>query len=284
MSNDNSRSKFHAVNAAFFALILAGGAEAAQVQSALTANQVGKSVKQLMATTATTNIVLPTGAAKPAAMGNVVAGLHLGTNTDIFAVGTKSGFSINTSEFWVRYTLDPSSHEYHRYRIWMDESSSESTSPVSGPLWLSFNLTTQSLNMYTEKLSGDLLEYGDTGNFSIHPAQDTTSTLKFGTWGDPDYQILPGTNANLSPGACIECAFSWTLNLSFLQLSWNGSGYDLRTSAQGFDQIYTFSSEFSPHDNVDRYYANIAPVPVPGALWLFGSSLLGLATLRRRTA
>lgn len=257
--------------------------QAAQVQSALPTNQIGVSVKQLLGTTLTTNIALPAAGDKPAGMGNAVAGIHLGTNTDIYAVGVRSGNTVYASEFWVRYSLDASSNEYHQSLRW-DEPPWEYAGPVSGALWLSFNLNTQQLNMYTDKVVGNLLQIGKSAEFDIHPGTGTTSTLRAGVSGDPDYVIAPYTNSSMQWAACIECDFTYTLNLAFLQLYWTGSAYDLRTSAQGFDQVFTLESyfDFGLEESTDRYYGNIAPVPVPAAAWLFGSGLLGLVTKRRR--
>jgi hypothetical protein len=284
MNNHKNKRPLHAVTTTLLglglSLAMAGGAQATQVQSALPDYMTGMNVADLLWFYSDTAV--PASTHRPAAMGTATAGAHLGTNTDIFAVG--SDFERPT-EFWIRYTLDATSQEYHRYINWEDMfgPSYESTSSVNGELWVSFNTETQALAMHTEKLeAGNLLEYSDTVNISLFPEQGTIDTLRSGSNGEPEYGYLPGTNATMLYGACIECKFQWTLNLAFLQLSWNGSGYDLLTSAQGFDQIYAFSSEFAPNDDVDRYRANIAPVPVPGALWLFGSSVAGLAAMRRR--
>lgn len=282
MKTHKNKSPFRAAKAMMLGLTLAGGAEAAQVESALPDYFVGVSVADLLGPFGISDVAAPSGAARPAGMGNAIAGVHLGTNTDIFAVGNTDDFG-RASQFWVRYTLDSTSSEYHSYTSWENPGNPhEYRGPVSGSLWLSFDLGSQSLRMHTDKLSGELFKYSDIADISIDPGVGTISTLFAGGTGHPDYQYLPGTNAYFLPGNCIECQFEWTLNLAFLQLSWNGSGYDLLTSAQGFDQIYTASSRFSFNDVVDEYQANIAPVPVPGALWLFGSSLAGLVAVNRR--
>jgi hypothetical protein len=55
------------------------------------------------------------------------------------------------------------------------------------------------------------------------------------------------------------------------------STVDLPTTLLGVKDIVLASGTF--YDNI-----NVAAVPVPGAIWLFGSALAGLAGLRRRKA
>ena len=54
--------------------------------------------------------------------------------------------------------------------------------------------------------------------------------------------------------------------------------FTLVTNAQGQAMGFTFNA------NGDLSYAAAAPVPVPGAVWLMGSAIAGLAGLRRRKA
>lgn len=286
MTDNMNKRTFHAVNTLLLGLMLASGAEATQVQSSLAPSKIGITVNQLLNSTFATNIALPASGSKPAGMGNVVAGVHLGTNTDIFAVGTTSGFNVNATEFWVRYTLDSTSYEYSKRPDWENggNDTTQTTLPVSGALWLSYNSTTGLLKGYEDKLTaGSVFGYAYQPEFAPYGNQGRLQTLSSRYSGDPDYTVLPGTNSAPAWGmACVECGFQWTLNLAFLALDWNGSRYDLRTSAQGFDQVFAFSSEWPSQRLADRSAANIAPVPVPGALWLFGSSLAGLVAIRRR--
>jgi len=268
-----------------FGLLLSVDAEAAQVQSALGANKIGISTQQLLSSTLSTNITLPTSGNKPTTMGTVVAGIHLGTNTDLFAVGTKSGSSVNASEFWVRYTLDASSNEFHQYQSSEYDPVQTSSSPISGSLWLSFNTTTQTFKAYSEQLSKpNLFESGS--QFLPYDNQAAISAL-FNA--GPGFSGLPypgpyaGTNSSINLlSFCIECDHESSLNLAFLELRWNGTGYGLFTSAQGFDQVFLSTDTFSPYAEINSYALNIAPVPLPGAIWLFSSGLLGLVATRRR--
>jgi hypothetical protein len=268
-------------------LLLAGGAEAAPVQSSLTPNQVGITAKQLMSTSFTTNVALPSGAAKPTTMGNVVAGVHLGTNTDIFAVGTKSGFSINASEFWVRYTLDASSNATLTSLPCCEYEPQTTIQPITGSLWISFNQTTQVLSAYTSQLSS-FTPFAYTGTSTLQRFDNPAvfNTLYSGGTGHPEYFSLPGSNANLYylTNPCIECNFETSLNLSFVELRKVGSRYELFTSAQGFNQVFVGEEACSICNWSQTTALNIAPVPVPGALWLFGSGLAGIATVQRRRA
>ena len=50
------------------------------------------------------------------------------------------------------------------------------------------------------------------------------------------------------------------------------------------DIIWTTSTEPSPDIGGWFYQANIPPVPVPAAVWLFGSGLIGLIGFARRKA
>lgn len=60
-----------------------------------------------------------------------------------------------------------------------------------------------------------------------------------------------------------------------------GTGYDLAES--GFDWIryIRVESNGTSYTEVDGF-ADVAPVPIPGAVWLLGSGLLGLVGIRRR--
>ncbi|MDH5472808.1 MAG: hypothetical protein OEY87_01595 [Gammaproteobacteria bacterium] len=64
-------------------------------------------------------------------------------------------------------------------------------------------------------------------------------------------------------------------------------GYFYET--QGTDSSYTVAPEYTDDNSYDMYtasllvrYIDVAPVPVPAAVWLFGSGLVGLIGIARR--
>lgn len=266
-------------------IIFSLNAEAALVQSALAPSTIGISAQQLLNSAANPLFSAPDSGNRPAAMNtpgsHFYFGVHLGTNTDIFAD------IVNPTTFWVRYTLDPSSNTYKSYTPSFGGLPDVYNTPVTGALWLSFNTVAQNFNAYTEQLSQpDLFNYNSNpiANFSVDNNHSTLNTLIDGRTGEPTYQRLPGANANLLSLnlGCVECSVLTQLNLSFLELRWNGTGYGLYTSANGFDQILTSADSYQ--DYTHSYTLNIAPVPIPAAAWLFGSGLAGIAAARRRQA
>jgi hypothetical protein len=266
-----------------FAVLLGlNSANATIVQSALAPNKIGISVDQLMATTAG-NVALPTAGNRPAEMANASKGIHLGTNTDLFRIG------FLTDEYWVRYTLDTTSQNLHTYTSWDENGEvqiSEST-PLTGHLWLSLDLANQQFAMHDDLLSQSIFYddgYNNEGMFSPIANKGDLRALKGDGSGYPDYYSSPNSNTYFGvSGACIECDHNATLNLAFLELSWNGTGYDLFTTSQGFDQVFTNTGRGFGYDN-EQYstFLNIAPVPIPAAAWLMSSALIGLIGISRR--
>lgn len=261
-------------------------ANATIVQSALAPNKIGISVEQLMATTAG-NVALPTTGNRPAAMANASKGINLGTNTDIFAIGTP----LNYSEFWVRYTLDSSSSKNNSYILWDDDSyeyTVTENSSITGDLWLKFDINNQQFAAFDEQLMGtDIWYYENTSGtgFSPRTNQGNLNSLKGGSTGYPDYAGIAGSNAYMYElsGGCLECWYVTQLNLAFLELGWDGTKYNLFTSSEGFAQI--FKNDTNGYGYTGELYSttlNIAPVPVPAAAWLMGSGLIGLIGVARR--
>ena len=97
----------------------------------------------------------------------------------------------------------------------------------------------------------------------------------YGIFGNSGAQIAGGTAGPFS-------------NAQSLFAYWSGTEYEIPTSAWVFftydgiqsvsgknNQVYTFAWAVSP--------GQVAAVPVPGAVWLFGSGLIGLLGLKRCT-
>jgi hypothetical protein len=94
-----------------------------------------------------------------------------------------------------------------------------------------------------------------------------------------------------------------TLEISALEVFWNGSIFEqgprpdntgsfmLATGTYNLDTKFysiTWDSQIKngPFNGVHGFWhlegTHVAPVPVPAAVWLFGSGLIGLAGLTRR--
>jgi len=195
--------------------------------------------------------------------------VNLGTNTDLYLDPWAPWQS------WVSYTLDASSSATHTYD-WYPHSG---TNAITGVLWLSFNTQSQIFKIYANKM-GNLS--GSDSTFLPFRNQQSINMLKDGYTPYPDYYTDPEANASIGIPIlpCLECSYSARLNLSFLQLSWVGDGYDLLASSQGFDQVLILDE--SSQGVSSNYSFNIAPVPLPNAAWLISSAMLCLFAKTRR--
>lgn len=213
---------------------------------------------------------------RPYGMAAPSRAIHLGTNTDIFSVGTPT----NTSEYWIRYTLDPSSYRSETNRPWNADSQSFADSysttrtPITGELWFSYRNSVLSLK--TSRLH-DAWVGGAWNSISTTSFMNPTQTLadKFvfsqfacdhtGSGGDP-------YNGGLG------CEWNSEVNLSFLQLK-NG---ELYASNKGFDMVFFEHAKEGETVNHQLNIAYAAPVPLPATLLLLCSGLIGAAGFSQR--
>ncbi len=112
----------------------------------------------------------------------------------------------------------------------------------------------------------------------------------------------PAPTANIDMSTCVNNACSMTADLSAWEVYWNGSVfqqgprpvnsgpfgvatgvYNLASKSYSLDWVSQIKG--GPFGGVTGYWhieGKVSPVPVPAALWLFGSGLLGLAAAARR--
>jgi hypothetical protein len=278
MKNSPARSLLFL--AIFFAL---NSANATLVQSALSPDKIGISVYQLMATT-TGNVALPTTNQLPSGINSqLTKGINLGTNTDLFTTAD--------NKYWLRYSIDSSSvrstHNPYEYDYEYGGYPELSRESITGYLWLGIGAVSWPPNtdvfMDFGKLSTPLFQVQSTSLYfaGMNVQSPIARSLTANIHGDPDYYTSGNSTFNSPIIVCVECDEKVQLNLSFLELRWDGGGYSLFTTNQGFDQVFTYSRSYNgvPYEKIAL---NISPVPVPAAAWLMGSGLVGLICLHRR--
>ena len=140
---------------------------------------------------------------------------------------------------------------------------------------------------------------GITGEYSADPTTLTliSATGTSGT-GDLGDTVTFGTLGTIVNGVIVYDPFTpvvdvleiggWQLDLATLIIDPNSTTDKLKLSGtgllsgNGFDATpatWTFSAQ-----NAASYSMSITAVPVPAAVWLFGSGLIGLAGIARRKA
>jgi len=107
---------------------------------------------------------------------------------------------------------------------------------------------------------------------------DLTSFVFAGAWGSQTFTFQGFLNGVLTE----TLSFAATTTASIVNLSW--SGIDQLTILTGTDFIQTASGGGGLHYAIDNitYNENVSAVPIPAAIWLMGSGLLGLLRFSRK--
>lgn len=161
-----------------------------------------------------------------------------------------------------------------------------------------------SANVFAATVDGSLIvggAYTATGGAGLSDATDVSLGTVFANGGTGDVDgtvdfLTPaGTGSTLSldtftPVTNFFTVGGWTLNLGTLTIvdqtaaTLNLAGMGTLTG-NGFDATdvnWSFSS--SSVTSYSMTVSSVSPVPVPAAVWLFGSGLLGLVGIARRKA
>ena len=154
---------------------------------------------------------------------------------------------------------------------------------------------------YAATVNGSLLVGGVYENVPSNTIKLSTVWANAGT-GDVDETLftgdsgIGGVTANLDVFSAVNSFFvveGWTLDLTSLLVNVPGSSKFLNLSGtgvlsgNGFDATeatWTFSAESTTSYSMTATAAGIPAVPVPAAIWLFGSGLIGLIGVARRKA
>lgn len=222
------------------------------------------------------------------------------SNTSSYDSGTASAFQIaqNTGsgyefDWLMRYTLAPPSSQSR-----VDWPQPES---FSGYLWMlarssySATETAHPFTLYLDKVSPTPFSmFGQSGDLNLFmPTADVVAGSSYRTLG-LDANNNSYSYGNLSgdiPVPCVAetCETHAQLNLAQLTYGDFGSAGVHLVSFNAADTrslVFNQSSYYSgildgyPINDVQSFY--VSAVPVPGAVWLFGSGLMGLIGLIRR--
>jgi hypothetical protein len=223
------------------------------------------------------------------------------SNASTYDSGTASAFQItqNTgsgyeNNWLLRYTLVPPSGQ--------SRINPSQTDSFSGYLWMLAKSTysaTESAHpftLYLDKVSPTPFNmFGQSGDMDLFmPTADLVAGSSYRTYGI-DYSMNSYSFGELSgnvPLPCLAegCETHAQLNLAQLKyLNFGSAGIHLTSfnpsDASGlvFTQRESYPCYGDPScavNDVQSFY--ISAVPVPGALWLFGSGLVGLIGMMRR--
>jgi hypothetical protein len=128
--------------------------------------------------------------------------------------------------------------------------------------------------------------------FTTYIRSAIDQTVRFGMGGDDGHSIFIDDNFLIGGGYAvnINSTFDMVANQSYELTTVGNNNYGhfelLFAIAGGYDDstgLYSWSGPVSNAQNISMDAAGIfAPLPVPGAIWLLGSALLGLAGVSRR--
>lgn len=189
----------------------------------------------------------------------------------------------------IRYSLDSASSRLTTNDNY-DGTSTSYTAPYAGYMWLeapmSLNLTGENyFRVYTDQVTPnpDLDGYNSGVNQSTWVFGMNASTAIAGSasvfipydqgYGDP---VSPVGNLNVVDGfiTCIECEYAVSLNLAGLLYDASGKGVINTADQTALLLSYNDYDTYSVTNSVRNFY--VQPVPVPAAVWLFGSGLITL--------
>jgi hypothetical protein len=222
------------------------------------------------------------------------------SNASTYDSGTASAFQItqNTgsgyeNNWLMRYALVPPSGQSR-----IEPSQTDS---FSGYLWMlakdtySATETAHPFTLYLDRVSPTPFNmFGQSGDLDLFmPTADVVAGSSYRTYG-LDYNNNSYSYGELSgdvPLPCLAegCEAHAQLNLAQLKyLNFGSGGIHLisfnssDTRGLVFDQSSYYSGILDGHpiNDVQSFY--ISAVPIPGALWLFGSGLVGLFGMMRR--
>lgn len=223
-------------------------------------------------------------------------------NTSSYDSGTASAFQItqNTGsgleqDWLMRYTLVPPSGQSR-----INPSQNDS---FSGYLWIlaksSFSATETAhpFTLYLDKVSPTPFSmFGQSGDLNLFmPTSDVIAGGSYRTYG-LDYSNNSYSYGNLTgevPLPCLSEGCETHAQLNLVQLTYGnfGSAGIYLTSFNASDArglVFTQSESYPCYgdpscavNDMQSFY--VSAVPVPGALWLFGSGLLGLIGMMRRS-
>lgn len=109
-----------------------------------------------------------------------------------------------------------------------------------------------------------------------------SGNIQFGMSGEPDYQFYGNGNFDQSNGLvpfiCVECSYSFELNLAYLQYFQFGAAIGaFNTVSQESNPNLLRYFEGNPYDTgQEALVLTVGEVPLPASVWLFASALLGL--------
>ncbi len=127
---------------------------------------------------------------------------------------------------------------------------------------------------------------GSNFGFTIFKGADT-STASYnhhGAWnagnntqaGAPNAASLPGGGRNLPASSIVAFSVGGAIPIDLNTISFNALAGQVYTIALGGYKNGNWT------DTLDGYKLNVSQVPVPGAVWLFGSAMAGLVGFGRR--
>lgn len=132
---------------------------------------------------------------------------------------------------------------------------------------------------------------GSSSLFAIFDDSDaslTGSYLELSSTFDTLYFMSKGSDWELwrdtTPGDDTPDTYTgFTLTDSpVFQVGWyDGATWKIDTSYFGSDGVYQIKWEYDPQVAI-LYQIDAQPVPIPGAVWLLGSGLIGLVGIRRK--
>jgi hypothetical protein len=193
----------------------------------------------------------------------------------------------------IRYSLDPASSRTTIY-----EGFDGVVNPYSGYIWLeapvALNLTGENyFRVYTDQITPnpDLDGFSSGGNQStwiFGMSADTARAGSASAYIPYDQGLggsaLPSGNMNIVDGffTCIECEYIVSLNLVGLQYDASGNSVIDSTDTTALLLSYNDFDPLYSRDSTTRNFYVQQPVPVPAAVWLFGSGLLAMFGFAKR--